>query len=864
MGTPHDRRTSDLCTDQPLERIRAPSDERVSPCASSLARADWHFVVGAVLVASLCWALFPSVCPLPLLAAQTETVGPAAQPAAEDTRAMPPAAAALKESVQLARDVYKDDFTKARKPEEKTQWAHKLSELGTQEKDLAARFALFSLARDTAAEAGDFGTACGAVDGLGTTFRVDVLQLKAEAATTIAKSLRTAEARKGFVAQLQPVIEEALDVERHDVARPLADLALSVSRAGTDAALVRQATAGVVKVRETEAAYAEFGKAQAVLAKNPMDPDANLAAGRFQCFVKGNWPVGLPLLARGSDLSLKSAAESDLAAPQSADGQAKLGDVWWDCAEKLGGPARAAARHRAGTWYRQAVPSMDKGLARAKVEHRLKETDPAPPEAPAVAVTPDNPVAVAPASLPANNKAANQALLADAKRVLARGTAPEQDDVAKKLLAEAARGTDAAYSEFLLDKAVELASRNAENLQTALTALQQLSDAVPDREPECRDRILSLCQSRMSTCAPADRQAVAAVWKGELLKATDVEVQRERYGKAAALVQRAMEVFKSQPSPEADALAAKLVELKSKDAEQKKRAEAVRLLQGEQEQDSLVLYPRAKPYIVRGNYTVPPRKVLEVRDGCVVHVEGGGQLIVNGSLRVRGLPASPVYFRGASANVGSWKGIKIKESASSELRYAWVGGALVAVETEKCSPKFYGCVLADNQKGLMDSNGHPEFEECVIAYNQGDGLYTRAGGFTFTRSTVSHNGGCGVSGSYDVHCSMQRTLVTQNGNGGVRIWQYDCNLDAKDCYIGGNHGFDVNNECDKDWDLAGNWWGPEATKLLKAKGANVRLPNIIDGHETEKRHMVWVAGWLEQMPEPCGARLSKIGDKSVR
>ncbi|MDB5356079.1 MAG: hypothetical protein JWN24_2532, partial [Phycisphaerales bacterium] len=45
---------------------------------------------------------------------------------------------------------------------------------------------------------------------------------------------------------------------------------------------------------------------------------------------------------------------------------------------------------------------------------------------------------------------------------------------------------------------------------------------------------------------------------------------------------------------------------------------------------------------------------------------------------------------------------------------------------------------------------------------------------------------------------------------------------------------------------------------------NVRLPNIIDGHETEKRHMVRVAGWLEQMPEPCGARLSKIGERSVR
>ena len=46
-----------------------------------------------------------------------------------------------------------------------------------------------------------------------------------------------------------------------------------------------------------------------VLEKQPGDPTANLAAGRYYCFVKGDWEMGIPMLALGSETALKELAE---------------------------------------------------------------------------------------------------------------------------------------------------------------------------------------------------------------------------------------------------------------------------------------------------------------------------------------------------------------------------------------------------------------------------------------------------------------------------------------------------------------------------------------------------------------------------
>ena len=133
---------------------------------------------------------------------------------------------------------------------------------------------------------------------------------------------------------------------------------------------------------------------------NPTEPAANLAAGCYLCFVKGNWNRGVAMLALGSDEPLKAVALMELRGAASADEQAAIGDAWWDVAEARQGDERDTLRLRAGFWYRQAEPSVAGGLVGLKIKQRLEAIAkldreiPAAPLPPATPRTP--PLAIAP------------------------------------------------------------------------------------------------------------------------------------------------------------------------------------------------------------------------------------------------------------------------------------------------------------------------------------------------------------------------------------------------------------------------------------------------------------------------------------
>ena len=105
---------------------------------------------------------------------------------------------------------------------------------------------------------------------------------------------------------------------------------------------------------------------------NPTEPAANLAAGCYLCFVKGNWNRGVAMLALGSDEPLKAVALMELRGAASADEQAAIGDAWWDVAEARQGDERDTLRLRAGFWYRQAEPMVAGGLVGLKIKQRLE------------------------------------------------------------------------------------------------------------------------------------------------------------------------------------------------------------------------------------------------------------------------------------------------------------------------------------------------------------------------------------------------------------------------------------------------------------------------------------------------------------
>jgi hypothetical protein len=114
--------------------------------------------------------------------------------------------------------------------------------------------------------------------------------------------------------------------------------------------------------------------AQAILTllDNPQDAAANALAGRYFCFEAGNWEIGLPLLAQGSDADCKAAAEMEMLKPSGAAEQVELGDKWYTLGKKAKQPVQAGMLARAVSWYKQAEPSLS-GITKERIAQRSDE-----------------------------------------------------------------------------------------------------------------------------------------------------------------------------------------------------------------------------------------------------------------------------------------------------------------------------------------------------------------------------------------------------------------------------------------------------------------------------------------------------------
>ena len=134
--------------------------------------------------------------------------------------------------------------------------------------------------------------------------------------------------------------------DRFDVARRVALLAKRAMGRVNDNQFKREILERNKEIERQKKRYAAVAEALKKIAANPADADANLALGRWHCFVKGNWEKGLPMLVKGKDADLSAAAKQDLAGPKDPKAQMDLGDAWWALSEKEPAPGKAALQAR--------------------------------------------------------------------------------------------------------------------------------------------------------------------------------------------------------------------------------------------------------------------------------------------------------------------------------------------------------------------------------------------------------------------------------------------------------------------------------------------------------------------------------------
>lgn len=132
-------------------------------------------------------------------------------------KAVVPDAAAQKAAAAIIADVYKPDYEKAKTSPQKIELAKKLFQEGEATKDDAvARFVLFRVARDIAAQQGDLLTALNIVNRMAGEFDVDRLQMQLDVAVVAAKAPKLAKDHLACVALLTPLMEEAIAADRYE------------------------------------------------------------------------------------------------------------------------------------------------------------------------------------------------------------------------------------------------------------------------------------------------------------------------------------------------------------------------------------------------------------------------------------------------------------------------------------------------------------------------------------------------------------------------------------------------------------------------------------------------------------------------
>ena len=293
-------------------------------------------------------------------------------PALAQTKLPIPDTAARKTAAAEIKEIYGEEFSKAKTPSKKIELAKKLLQEGIATKsNPTSRYVLFRIAKDIVAGAGDSDTAFQAIDQMDKYYKIDSFTLKYDTLIKAAKNARTKEATKIIVEKASLLIEESVQKDKYDLAKELGKIALAAARKVRDLDSAKKIVKRNKEIKAIAQEYEEVKTAFVTLETKPADPEANSSAGMFYCLSKGNWEKGLHMLALGNDAAIKDLAMKELKGAKGTDFLV-LGNGWWKQAEKAEGLAKKQLQAHAAIWFRKALPGLT-GIDKTKVVKRLAQ-----------------------------------------------------------------------------------------------------------------------------------------------------------------------------------------------------------------------------------------------------------------------------------------------------------------------------------------------------------------------------------------------------------------------------------------------------------------------------------------------------------
>ncbi len=288
-----------------------------------------------------------------------------------DGRLPVPTAPIVKAAIATVRDVFKTDLAGAKTSDQLISLSGALVAEADKTGKTAEKWALLQQALELAVASGSLDAGEQVVARMTEVFRLDERLVRAELLTQFAVRPRPEFADSIALACLKDARSAAASGDVNN-AKKLLGIGQGVARKSRNNGVIAQFKEAYTELRVVEKAAQDLKSLQAKYQANPTDRQASLDLGRHYCFIRKEWNLGLPLLAKGDDPELAQLATADLATSNAPGATVAAADAWLQWAQKQKGTTRDAASGHAVDLYAAVRTKLD-GLERTRVEKRIQE-----------------------------------------------------------------------------------------------------------------------------------------------------------------------------------------------------------------------------------------------------------------------------------------------------------------------------------------------------------------------------------------------------------------------------------------------------------------------------------------------------------
>lgn len=290
---------------------------------------------------------------------------------AADERLPLPDAATRKEHEKSVDEVFGKQIAAANTAAAKLAVAEEILRIAGEENDANQRYVMLNRVRTLSCAAGDPRLALRAVNELVQTYRIE--RGRAELATlqSLSNSITSPNQQLMLADSASSMLEEAVARDELESAAAMGKLAFAAARKSGNTAVQQRLSVRVKELQSMVLAAEKLQPFREQLNKNPEDAEANLALGRYYCFLRNDWDTGLPMLAKAGESAIQAAAARELSKTKEDKDLIALADQWWSLSEQEDDTTRRIIQDHARLWYRKALPGLS-GLVKARAEKRLK------------------------------------------------------------------------------------------------------------------------------------------------------------------------------------------------------------------------------------------------------------------------------------------------------------------------------------------------------------------------------------------------------------------------------------------------------------------------------------------------------------